>query len=59
MTDGNPFPHCTGIEAEALDELLADHGRDLYRFVTVNELAEMIEDRAHRIVRRRGVRQAA
>ena len=60
MNDRTPFPHCTGAEAEALNELLAEHGRDLYRFVTVNELGEMIEDRALRIIRRRrAVRQAA
>ncbi len=59
MNDRNPFPHCTGVEAEALNELLAEHGRDLYRFVTVNELGEMIADRAIRIVRRRGLQRAA
>lgn len=59
MNDRDTFPHCTGVEAEALDELLAEHGRDLYRFVTVNELGEMIADRALRLVRRRDLQRAA
>ena len=53
MTESHSFPKCSGIETEALEELLAEHGRDLYRFVTVNELGEMIEDRVMRILRAR------
>ena len=53
------YQACTALKSRALDELLAQHGQDLYRHVTVTELGEMVEEQAVRILRREGSLAAA
>ena len=48
------------LRTAALDSLYAEFGKDLPVLVTENELAEMIEERVCRILRRHGsMKQAA